>query len=122
MQKFKQHQPKCDGTVKCMCPGGVYKDKPSISEELEKIGVRVNEQDKCEKWYACYDFEAYQRNIDANMDDDQEMEEGTTWNNVHVPVSFSMGSNLDGRETFHVSDKDPAYLLIKLLVYYYPAY
>ena len=35
---------------------------------------------------------------------------------------FGEGSNLDGRETFHVSDKDPAYLLIKSLVYYYPAY
>ena len=68
----------------------------------------MNEEDKCERRYACYDFEAYQRNFDANMDDDQVMEEGTTWNNVHVPVSFSVGSNLDGTETFHVSDKDPA--------------
>ena len=43
------------------------------------------------------------------------MEEGVTWNNVHVPVSFSVGSNLDGTETFHVSDKDPAHLVSKLV-------
>ena len=77
--------------------------------------MRVNEEDKCEKWYACYDFEAYQKNFDANVDDDQVMEEGTSWNNVHVPVSFSVGSNLDGAETFHVSDKDPAQLVSKLV-------
>ena len=76
----------------------------------------MNEEDKCEKWYACYDFEAYQRNFDANVDDDQVMEEeGTTWNNVHVLFSFSVGSNLDGTETFHVSDKDPAHLVSKLV-------
>ena len=98
-----------------MYPGGVYKKKPSIFEELEQIVVRVNEEDKCEKRYACYNFEAYQRNIDANVDDDQVMEEGTTWNNVHVQVSFSVGSNLDGTETFHVSDKVPAYLVSKLV-------
>ena len=115
MQKLKQRQPKCDGSVKYMYPDGVYKNKPSIFEELEQIGVRVNEEDKCEKWYACYDFEAYQRNFDANMDDDQMMEEGTIWNNVHVQVSFSMGSNVDGTETFHVSDKDPTHLVSKLV-------
>ena len=96
MQKLKQHQPKCDGTVKYMYPGGMYKNKPSIFEELKKIGVRVNHEDKCEKWYVCYDFQAYQRNFDANVDDDQVMEEGTTWNNVHVLISFSVGSYLDG--------------------------
>ena len=115
MQKLKQHQPKCDGSVKYMYPGGVYKNKPSIVKELEQIGVRVNEEDKCEKWYACYDFKAYQRNFDVNVDDDQVMEKGTTWNNVHVPVSFSVGSNLDGAETFHVSDKDLAHLVSKLV-------
>ena len=43
------------------------------------------------------------------------MEERTTWNNVHVPISFSVGSNLDGTETFHVSDKDLAHLVSKLV-------
>ena len=115
MQTLKQHQPKCDGAIKYVYPGGVYKNKPSIFEELEQIGVRVNEEDKCEKWYACYDFEAYQRTFDANVDDDQVMEEGKTWNNVHIPVSLSVSSNLDGTETFHVSDKDPAHLVSKLV-------
>ena len=33
----------------------------------------------------------------------------------HVPTSFSVGSNLDGTETFHVSDKDLAHLVSKLV-------
>ena len=115
MQKLKQHQSNCNGSVKYMYPGGVYKNKPSIFKALEQIGVRVNEKDKCEKWYACYDFKAYQRNFDANVDDDQVIKKGMTWNNVHVPVSFSVGSNLDGAETFHVSDKDLAHLVSKLV-------
>ena len=53
--------------------------------------------------------------FDANVDDDQVMEDGTTWKNVDVLVSFSVGSNLDGTETFHVSDKDPAHLVSKLV-------
>ena len=105
MRKLKQHQPKCDGAVKYMYPGGVYKNKPTIIEELEQIGARVNEEDKCEKWYACDDFEAYHRNFDANVDDDQVIEEGMSWNYVHVLVSFSVGSNLDGTKHFMCQTK-----------------
>ena len=104
MQKLKR-QPKCDGSVKCMYPDGVYKNKPSIFEELEQIGVRVNEEDKCEKWYTRYDFEVYQRNFDANVDDDQVMEEGTIWNNVYVQVSFSRAQILMVQKRFMCQTK-----------------
>ena len=39
MQKLKQHEPRCDGTVEYAFPGGVYKNKLSIFEELEEMGV-----------------------------------------------------------------------------------
>ena len=61
MRNLIQHQPKCDFTVKYVFPGGVYKNKLSVFEELEGMGVHVQEEDKYEKWFACYDFEAYQR-------------------------------------------------------------
>ena len=38
----------------------VYKNKLSVFEELEKMGVCVHEADKYEKWFAFYDFEVYQ--------------------------------------------------------------
>ena len=42
-------------------------------------------------------------------------EEGTSWNKMHVPVSFSVGCNLEVVETVHVSSKDPEELTAKLV-------
>ena len=63
MSNHLRHQSKCEFTVKYVFPGGVYKNKLSVFEELERMGVRVREEDKYEKWFACYDFEAYQRDF-----------------------------------------------------------
>ena len=117
MQKLNQHELKCDGTVEYAFPGGVYKNKSSIFEELEEMGVRVQEEDKYEKWFACFDFEAYQRDFREGLDQVEEIEceEGTSWNKVHVPVSFSVGCNLEGVKTKHVSSKDPEELTAKLV-------
>ena len=113
----KHHETKCDGTVQYTYPGGVYKNKLSVFEELEEIRVRVREEDRYEKWFVCYDFEAYQRDFREGIDQVEEIEseEGTSWNKVHVPVSFSVGCNLEGVETVHVSSKDPDELTAKLV-------
>ena len=120
MQKLKQHQPKCDGTVKYVFHGGVYKNKLSVFEELEKIGVRVCEEDKYEKWFACFNFEVYQHDFDEKVDaaeeNSLEVEEGTSWNKVHVLVLFSAGCNVDGVETCHVSSKDPGELVSQFVI------
>ena len=117
MRNLKQHESKCDANVKYVFPGGVYRNKLSVFEELEEMGVRVREEDKYEKWFACYDFEAYQRDFREGIDQVEEIEseEGTSWNKVHVPVSFSMGCKLEGVETVHVSSKDPEELTAKLV-------
>ena len=115
IRNLNKYQSKCDGTVKYVFPGGVYKNKLSVFEELEKMGVRVREADKYEKWFACFDSEAYQRDFDEKVDGAEEnsleVEEETSWNKVHVPVSFSVGCNVDGVETCHVSNKDPGELI-----------
>ena len=119
MSHHLQHQSKCDGTIKHVFPGGVYKNKLSVFEEMEKMGVRVREEDKYEKWFACFDFEVYQRDFDEKVDADEEnsleVEEGTSWNKVHVPVSFSVGCNVDRVETCHVSSKDPGELISRFV-------
>ena len=117
MRNLNKHQSKCDGTVEYAYPGGVYKNKLSVLEELEKMGVVVHEEGKYEKWFACYDFEAYQRDFREGFDQVEELdsEEGTSWSKVHVPVSFSVGCNLEGVETVHVSSKDPEELTAKLV-------
>ena len=117
MRNLNNHQTKCDGTVDYAYPGGVYKNKLSVFEELEEMGVRVQEEDKYEKWFACYDFEAYQRDFREGFDQVEELdsEESTSWNKMHVPVSFSVGCNLEGVKTVHVSSKDPEELTAKLV-------
>ena len=114
MWNLNKHQSRCDGTVKYVFPGAVFKNKLSVFEELKEMGVQVREEDKYEKWFAYYDFEAYQPDFDEKVDADEEnsleVEEGTSWNKVHVPVSFSIGCNVDRVETCHVSSKDPGEL------------
>ena len=58
MRNLKQHETKCDANVKYVFPGGVYRNKLPVFEELEEMGVRVRGKDKYKKWFACYDFEA----------------------------------------------------------------
>ena len=90
----KEHQSKCDGTVKYIFPVGVYKNKLSVFEELEEMGVRVRESVKHEKWLPCFDFQTYQRDFGEKVSDAEEnsleVEEGTSWNKGHVPVLFSV--------------------------------
>ena len=117
MRNLNKHQSKCDATVEYSYLGGVYKNKLSVFEELEKMGVVVHEEDKYEKWLTCYYFEAYHRDFHEGVDQVEEIEseEGTSWNKVHVPVAFSVGCNLEGVETVHVSSKDPEELMAKLV-------
>ena len=98
-------------------PGGVYKNKLSVFEELEEMGACVHEEDKYEKWFTCYDFEAYQQDFHEGVGQVEEMEyeEGTSWNKVHVPVLFSVGRNVDRVETCYVLSKDPEELTSKLI-------
>ena len=39
MLDSKQHQSKCDGTVKYVFHGGIYNNKLSVFQGLEKMGV-----------------------------------------------------------------------------------
>ena len=100
-----------------MFPGGVYRNKLSVFEELVEMGVRVQEEGKYEKWFVCYDFEVYQRDFREGIDQAEEIEseEGTSWNKVHVPVSFSVGCNLEGVDMVHVLSKDPEELVSQLV-------
>ena len=75
MRNLNQHEPKCDGdgTVEYAFHGGIYKNKLSIFEELEEMGVRVQEEDKYEKWFGCFDYEAYQWDFHEGLDQVEEI-------------------------------------------------
>ena len=92
MSHNNRHQVKCDGKVKFNLPGGIYKNNPSVFEDMERLGCQnIEDEDKIGTWFACFDFEAYQRNFDDKVDDVEMLQEGTSWNKIHVPVSFSVG-------------------------------
>ena len=80
----------------------------------------MHEEDKYEKWFACFDFEAYHHDFDEKVNADEEnlleVEEGTSWNKVHVLVLFSIGCNVDGVEACHMWSKDPGELVSQFLV------
>ena len=63
MSNNLRHERKCDGTVKYKYPGGVYRNTLSIVEELESNGIVVADELKFEKYFAVFDFEAYQRDF-----------------------------------------------------------
>ena len=60
MTNLQHHERRCDGTVKYKYPGDVYTNTPSIFEELESNGIIVADELKFEKYFAIFDFEAYQ--------------------------------------------------------------
>ena len=116
MSDNNRHQLKCNGKVKFNLLGGIYKNNPSVFEDMERLGCQnIEEEDKTGKWFACFDFEAYQRDFDDKVDDVEMLQEGTSWNKIHVPMSFSVGCNLEGVETEHRSSKDPSELLSQLV-------
>ena len=84
------------------------------------VYIWVCEEDKYEKWFVCFNFEANQRDFDEKVDADEEnsleVEEGMSRNKVHVPVSFSAGCNVEGVETCHVSSKNPGELVSQFVV------
>ena len=104
-----RHERKCDGIVKYKYPGGVYKNTPFIFEELEAFGIVVPDDKRFEKYFAVFDFEAFQRDFNKDTDQEQdELGEDTTWNKIHIPVSYSVGSNVLGAEEIkHYASEDP---------------
>ena len=112
MSDNNRHQLRCDGKVKFNLPRGIYKNNLSVFEDMERLGCQnIEDDDRTGKRFACFDFEVYQRDFDDRVDDVEMLQEGTSWNKIQHPVSFSVGCNLEGVETEHCSSKDPSELL-----------
>ena len=43
------HQMKCDGSVRYVYPGGVYKNALSVFDDLKLVGFDMNPEERCEK-------------------------------------------------------------------------
>ena len=80
----------CLSVTKFKFPGGHYKASNTVFDEMEKLGIVV-EEDRFFPWFAVYDFEA--------MLMDHENPDATgklKWTHTHQPVSFSVSANVEG--------------------------
>ena len=87
-----------------MFPGGKFKVDQSIFQRLEEI-VEIPEEDRYYKYHSVFDFEALQVEHKETLG-------GRETHYTHVPVSYSVCSNIPGHtEPVHISSDDPQFLI-----------
>lgn len=78
--------------VKLTYRGGVYKNKPTVFEELDMFGIQVNDERlKIYPYKITYDFEAYFKKPQSSLDTSKIKFEAN-----HLPLSASVASDFPG--------------------------
>ena len=90
---LKKHELTCEGGIRRVYKGGVYRPPASIFERLDDEGIIVSPVLRYFPYRATFDFECYFTgdNLPANSDKLQ-------WSARHVPLSVSVASNVPGYE------------------------
>ena len=107
-QKWKQasschrHEANCNRGPRHLYAGGAYHEKLTLFEEMERYGVNVPSELRYYEFRAVYDFECY---FESAL--------GTGLTAVHVPLSFSINSNVPGHDQpqCHVTTGDTQKLI-----------
>ena len=89
-----RHERTCEGGIRRVYKGGVYRPPSSIFERLDDEGIIVEDVLRYYPYRATFDFECYfdRDNVPADSDRVQ-------WIARHVPLSASLASNVPGYET-----------------------
>ena len=92
--ELHRHERTCEGGIRRVYKGGVYRPPSSIFERLEDEGIIVEDVLRYYPYRATFDFECYfdRDNVPADSDRVQ-------WIARHVPLSVSLASNVPGYET-----------------------
>lgn len=108
---FERHVDKCKGMASFKFPGGFYVPQSTIFEELKAVNIHVPEDDSFYPWFGVFDFEAMLKPSTAD---------GNTaklkWTAEHIPISFSICSNVDGFETASCTINEDVDALVENLV------
>ena len=90
---LKIHESTCEGGIRRVYKGGVYRPPASIFERLDDEGITVPEALRFYPFRATFDFECFfdRDNVPADSDRVQ-------WIARHVPLSVSVASNVPGYE------------------------
>ena len=90
---LKIHESTCEGGIRRVYKGGVYRPPASIFERLDDEGIIVSPVLRYFPYRATFDFECYfsDERLPVNSDKLQ-------WSTRHVPLSVSVASNVPGYE------------------------
>ena len=99
-----RHETNCNRVTKEIFPAGAYTPDPTIFNKLCDLDIEVPEELQFYPFRTCYDFEAYFK------------DGGAKFVAVHIPMSFSVCSNIPGYEhADFYTDSDPDVLIEKFL-------
>lgn len=87
---FLKHASICDKRTLFDYPGGFYKERKTIFEQLEEYGILVPTDERTFPWFAVFDFESMLVKLEGDATEKLE------WTQQHVPISVSVCSNVPG--------------------------
>ena len=109
---LKIHESTCEGGIRRVYKGGVYRPPASIFERLDDEGIIVSPVLRYFPYRATFDFECYfsDERLPVNSDTLQ-------WSARHVPLSVSVASNVPGYEPAqcYVTDGDSDKLVADMM-------
>ena len=109
---LKRHELTCEGGIRRVYKGGVYRPPASIFERLDDEGIIVSSVLRYFPYRATFDFECYfsDERLPVNSDKLQ-------WSARHVPLSVSVASNVPGYEPAqcYVTDGDSDKLVADMM-------
>ena len=111
--ELRRHEATCEGGVRHVFPGGVYRPTPSVFQRLDDEGVDVGDDDlRYYPFRATFDFECYFAANELPPDTDK-----CRWLARHELLSVSVASNVPGHEAArcYVTTGDSAELARRLI-------
>ncbi|RLJ22871.1 hypothetical protein DJ031_00075, partial [bacterium endosymbiont of Escarpia laminata] len=91
--KLRRHEATCEGGVRHVFPGGVYRPTPSVFQQLDDEGICVPDHLRYYPYKATFDFECYFDDSDLPADSPK-----CRWIARHELLSVSIASNVPGHE------------------------
>ncbi len=85
-----RHEITCEKKIKKKFKSGFVEMKNSVFDELSSVGIVVDEKDRYYPWFIVYDFESILHKISKVISQSTELTQ------VHLPVSVSVCSNVEG--------------------------
>ena len=111
-QDLLRHERTCEGGIRRVYKGGVYRPPSSIFERLDDEGIIVEDVLRYYPYRGTFDYECYfdRDNVPADSDRVQ-------WIARHVPLSVSLASNVPGYEPAqcYITDGDSDKLVADMM-------